>query len=128
MKLLCSGMKRQDLSLKPPVSESALFVCLSNILPGYKMSVLVLSVEMGPHSSNIFSPGINTGSLSSLAFSHSLLQSLQCSPPLWACGSSRWHWQEPLIIQGHTTSLGNLPTLISLLHAAQGRHRMISFS
>ena len=94
--------------------ESALFVCLSNMLPAYKMSVLALSVEMGPCSSNAFSHGIHTGSLSSLALCHSLLQLLQCSLPLWRCDSSRLHWQEPLIIQGHTTSLGNLPTVISL--------------
>lgn len=94
--------------------ESVLFVGLSTILPGCVMSLLALTVEMGPHRSNAFSSGINTGCLSSLAFSHSLLQSPQCSLPLGGCGSSQWHWQEPLIVQGHTTSLGNLPTLISL--------------
>lgn len=67
------------------VHVSQLLFCLSNILISCKMFGLVLPVEMGLHMSN---PGINMGSLASLAFSHSLLQSLQCSFPLWACGSS----------------------------------------
>lgn len=68
--------------------------------------------EMGPPSSNAFSHGINMGCLSSLAFSHCLLQSLHCNLPLWGCDSSeqRW-WEEPLIIQGRTRSLGHHPIL-----------------
>lgn len=52
-----------NLHLKPPESLNQLFlVCLSNLLPCSKMSVLVLSAEMVPCSSAAFSADSSTRS------------------------------------------------------------------
>lgn len=76
---------------------------------------------MGPQSSNAFSPGINMGSLSFLAFSHCLLQSLQC---MESSALGVWFFRVALRGTSDNSRAYKKPwtssyTELSLLHAEQ---------